>query len=404
MIFRAIKWSLVDQLIVSGGTFLTIASCARLLPLGEQGKFGYVLTGYMAALIFNMTAIFQWASVEAPRVQDKKAYRRNLAQLQTVLAVGFSLLIAILIYFIEINSDERIEFGGLVAFMFFLFVQQLADFDRRLAYIIFDAKRAVKSSALVYLLRMVIIWILQPADIIGVLFVLIIAAIIPAFITLLCAVEKIGSEIWNIFSNLRLHIYKVRWFVASGPLVWIWSSLPVFVLGWGSSLAAVGVFVTVRSLANMSNVALELLETHVSAAAGRLYVADKTSFHLLMLRVRKYGFLIWGIGLVVVITLGRSLLDMIYGELYARYEPIFIILWMANGLVFLFRLNAVELRVANSSRVVAQGYMWAVAAMMLVAFPLTAYYGIGGAAVMVLVGATVNYISQRLSNRLGLLS
>jgi hypothetical protein len=47
--------SLADQVLVSGGNFLTIAICAHALPFAEQGKFTYIFASYIAVLWLNIT-------------------------------------------------------------------------------------------------------------------------------------------------------------------------------------------------------------------------------------------------------------------------------------------------------------------------------------------------------------
>jgi hypothetical protein len=43
-----------DQVLVSGGNFLTIAICAHALPLAEQGKFTYIVASYIVVLLLNI--------------------------------------------------------------------------------------------------------------------------------------------------------------------------------------------------------------------------------------------------------------------------------------------------------------------------------------------------------------
>ena len=82
------KWMpLFDQVIVSGGNFLTVALCAHYLPLNEQGKLTYVIACYMALLLFNVSAIFQGASVRAPAENNKEKYLFSLAGIQVIFAL-----------------------------------------------------------------------------------------------------------------------------------------------------------------------------------------------------------------------------------------------------------------------------------------------------------------------------
>lgn len=394
---KRISWSLLDQGLVSGGNFLTVVSCAHLLPLAEQGKLGYVLAGYMAVIILNMSAIFQWASVEAPRHSNKKTYVSGLALSQIILAIAFGLATAISIGFAIESTGENFGFHEIFLYTAFLFLQQLADFDRRVAYILSGPARATKSSALVYVPRIVLLLVLKPTDISNVLFLLLVAAIIPSLVTMWHALQGSQGGITAIFARIKTRFYDTRWLLISAPLAWVCSSVPVFALGWIGNLGAVGAFVSIRSLANMSNVALELLETQMSATAGKLYITDRNSFYNLIKNIRKFGLFIWGAGLVIVFTFGSAILKISFGNNYTQYKMMLVILWLANGLVFLFRLHAVELRTAEMSHVVTQGYLMSAIVMISAAYPIIHNYGVIGCASMVLLGALTNYATQAIS-------
>jgi len=387
--------SLIDQALVSGGSFLTIVVSARLLPLADQGKLGYIVAAYLATIIINTTVIFQWASVQAPYTGDKEGYRRDLACFQVFLAVLSALGSTGIIALLASSSGWVISplEAGIMAV--FLFVQQLADFDRRSSYIFFSARRAVATSFSVYVPRIALLIFLRPSNIVEVFALISLASLWPAarvFAKSLHARMNLGLALRFFTSQPS----DARWLMASGPLVWVWATLPLFFLGSLLSMEVVGIFITIRSLANVANVAMELLETQVSASAGRLYVSSREGFFTMFRKMRLLGGVFWLAGFLVIFLFGSRVLGFIYGPAYSGYNGVLLILWAANGIIFLFRLNAVILRTTERSNAVTLGYLAAVVIMLLSSYHIIGYMGVMGGALMLCIGALANYVCQSL--------
>ena len=222
--------SLADQLLVSGGNFLTLAICAHALPLSEQGKFTYVFASYMALLLLNVAAIFQAAAVRAP-AQKHSTYLSTLAKYQLIQALLTSLLLSAA----WLGAGSALGWQATTteaAWLFaFLVLQQLADFDRRTAYIFADTKRAILSSAALYPIRLIALIAIQPGTVSQVLMILVLSALIPATCTIFTAIRDKSADLKPWIGEVKKHLAYSRLFIAGAPLAWLWSYLPIFMLG-----------------------------------------------------------------------------------------------------------------------------------------------------------------------------
>jgi hypothetical protein len=375
--------ALLDQAFVSGGNFLTIVIAAHNLSLTEQGKLGYLLSAYLVSNVINATFIFQWASFNAPRVADQIAYKRQLALVQVLLALATALLCVIGLLLAGATSNWVLSQPEIITTFFFLFFQQLFDFSRRASYLFHSAYHAAHLSAMVYLPRIGLLLALAPASLTGTAAVLLATSLAPALSTVFHATR---ATKWSdsLFDYVRDQPTHARWLMASGPLIWIAASAPVFMGGTVLTLEAVGVFITVRSLTNMANAAMEILETDVAARAGRAAATDKASLQQLFSSVRKFGVGVWLIGMAACYSIGAPALDLIFGPDFARYEPLLIILWTATGVNFLFRVRCVEERSMGRGQKITLAYAASSLTAVTLSYPLISWLDVSGIAWTVL--------------------
>ena len=119
----------IDQALVSGGSFLTIAISAHLLSVGEQGKLGYVIVAYLAVVIINTTVMFQWASVQVAKVKDRWKYRQELGGFQLITGVLVAVLASLIVLFFGGKSGWDLTGVDILTIFVFILFQQLADFE-----------------------------------------------------------------------------------------------------------------------------------------------------------------------------------------------------------------------------------------------------------------------------------
>lgn len=390
-----------DQILVSGGNFLTIAICAHALPLSEQGKFTYVFASYLALLLLNVAGIFQGAAVRAP-VQECSSYQTALARLQLLQAFLFSLSVCAVwfgagnVFGWQASATE----AGLL--FLFLVVQQLADFDRRAAYVFSGTNRALYSSALLYSTRIIGLIFFSPESVSQVLEILIFSALIPATISIITASQNriAGAQSW--IRIVKDHLIYSRLFIAGTPLVWMWANIPIFLLGYLHGKEQVALLASIRGISNIANVLMEQIETKVVADWGRVrHEGGPRVMESAATRLLKIGMGFWIAGMAVTAMFGREIVALVLGNLYAPHWHLLVIGWAGYGVFFFARIIGIKHRTLGANQVEFIGNLSGVLAALVAGLVMIPMLNVVGAAWVYVVIAAVMLISQMLVKKVG---
>jgi O-antigen/teichoic acid export membrane protein len=372
--------AIVDQVVVSGGNFLMIAICAHLLSPMEQGKVGIVLSTYLVTAIINQTALLQMAAVRAPQEADLRGLLLRLADFQVFLGLATTaVLLASLVSVGDLIGLSPRPRELLVAGAYFL-AQQYADFDRRASYVFATPARALASSLLVFPARTALLLLIQPKSMLEAYAIVAATALPPATVTV---IRKflVRERIRERCRFVADHALRSRWLVASTPLAWAWSQVPVYFLGNVHGLVAVGAYVSVRSITNIANIGLELLETHFSAQLARA-AHDRASgaYRQMVLTVLAVGGGFWLAGIGVIQGAGQWILGTLVGDEYVQYVGVLTWLWLAALLTFLFKLDSIDARTRGVTEAIPVGYLNGVCFAVAGCFAFLPSFGATGAA------------------------
>ena len=393
--------SLADQLLVSGGNFLTLAICAHALPLSEQGKFTYVFASYMALLLLNVAAIFQAAAVRAP-AQKHSTYLSTLARYQLMQALLTSLLLSAA----WLGAGSAFGWQATAteaAWLFaFLVLQQLADFDRRTAYIFADTRRAILSSAALYPIRVITLIAIQPGTVSQVLMVLVFSALIPATCTIFTAIRDKSADLKPWIGEVKEHLAYSRLFIAGAPLGWLWSYLPIFMLGTMHGKEQAALLGSIRGISNIANVFMEQIETKVVADWARVrHGIGSNMLEEAATRLLKIGMAFWALGFVTVAIFGREIVNLVLGGLYAPHWQLLEIGWIGYGVYFLARIMGIKHRALGSNQIEFFGNLSGVLAALLAGGLLIPLLNATGAAWVYVIIALAMLASQLLIAKRG---
>jgi O-antigen/teichoic acid export membrane protein len=385
--------SLADQVLVSGGNFLTIAICAHALPLSEQGKFTYVFASYMALLLLNVAGIFQGAAVRAPAQDD--SYRISLARLQLLQALPLSLLICTAWFeFGKVFGWQATATEAGLLFVF-LILQQLADFDRRSAYIFAETRRAVLSSAAVYPLRIVGLLLFSPDTVSQAFLVLVVSALVPAVLTLLTASRSMSESTSSWISAIKEHLIYSRLFIAGAPLGWLWAYIPVFLLGILHGKEQAALLASIRGISSVANVLMEQIETKVVADWARVHHGGEAHvMETAVSRLLKLGMVFWLFSMAVVGMFGREIVVLVLGSLYAPHWHLLVIGWGGYGVYFLARVFGIKHRTLGSNYVEFAGNFCGVLTALAAGVVLIPALKATGAAWVYVIIAAAMLVSQ----------
>jgi O-antigen/teichoic acid export membrane protein len=386
--------SLIDQVLVSGGNFLTTIICARTLPLSEQGKIIYIFSSYMALLLLNVAGIFQGASVLAPS-QDRYIYKISIARLQLLQSLFLSLIISCCWYWAggifewkATNTESTLLLG-------FLILQQLADFDRRAAYIFSSTKRAIFSSSLIYPIRVFALLIVQPSTAEIILLILLLSSLLPATLTLYTAMKYIDISFQSWFALIKYHLSYSLLFIASAPLGWLWAYIPIFMLGIANGKEQAALLASIRGISNIANILMEQIETKIAADWARLQHKNnlplllKSAAHLINI-----GIISWLCGILIIFIYGKEIVYLLLGPLYATHWNLLAIAWGGYGIYFIARILAIRDRAQGNNKIEFFGNITGVSTAIIAGILIIPKYEILGAAFIYVIISIAMLISQ----------
>lgn len=393
-----------DQILVSGGNFLTIAICAHTLPLPEQGKFTYIFATYIALLLLNVAGIFQGAAVRAPS-QERGQYQISLARLQFLQAAFLSLLVCAAWFLAgNIFGWKATEVEASLLFGF-LVMQQLSDFDRRIAYVFSSSERAICSSAMLYPARIFGLLIVQPDTVSEVLAIMMMAGLAPAIISMLAAFRSDQESMQTWINAAKEHLYFSRLFIAGIPLIWLWTYIPIFMLGVMYGKEQVALLGSIRGISNMANVLMEQMETKMAADWARMHHEnDAQTLNESVSRLLKMGMIFWLANMTVILVFGREIVNLVLGDLYAPHWGLLLIGWIGYGVYFVARILGIKHRILGSNQIEFIGNISAVFTAAVGGFLMIPVLGVTGAALVYVAIALVvlggqSYFIKRLAQQ-----
>jgi O-antigen/teichoic acid export membrane protein len=371
-------WAICDQSAVSAANFLTIALGAWMLPLPEQAKLVYVYSAYMALVLFNAAALFSAAPTLRHEVPDIRKYQQQLLCAQVLIALGGSILAALLLWVLGRWLDWVPNALELLGGAGFLITQQMADFNRRSRYVFGRIESGVLYSTMLLLLRVGLLLMVRP-DNAGLFYLILLLSSVPG------AWAAFGGERNAIDSSTdkdigRRHRRLSSWNVATAPMIWVGQHLPIFLAGALVGGGAAAILASVRSVSTVANVLLELLETYVpSRLAASLHRDGAPGFKSVMRRLYLLGAGVWLLGLIVILFYGKEILGLALGPAYMEHAQILVLFWVGNGLYFIGRSTGVRYRMVRRPVVEFVGSVVGVL-VMLACVPLMVWYGVYGVA------------------------
>lgn len=375
--------SLVDQSVVSGANFLTIALGAVFLPIGEQGKLIYVYTTYIALVLLNVSVYFSAANIMAAEVGSQARYEGLLLKFQVATALLTSTLtLAVLAVFHQALAWQ-VSLIEATFLLLFLSAQQVADFLRRSGYVFGRIGNVTVQSLWLYGARIATLLYFRPDTLSGFLLLM----LLPALPVALAGVGKLLSEsrgyvdAWKDKNKnlLREHVNLSKWNILNMPIRWAGLHLPVMLAGALHSVEAAAILGTIRAITTFVNVLLEMLETFVPAWLSSKYQGGETTLRRGSMMLLYVGSAVWIVGALAIGTFGEAIVSLMLGAEYRHYTPILYIMWAANGIYFVGRAIGLHFRIKKNAFVEFAGLATGAFALPF-AIPLIVYHGaLGGA-------------------------
>jgi len=386
--------SLLDQLIVSGSNFLIVVLAARFLEVGDVAKYAYAFGFYMLLYMFAYAWIYQNVMAIGREELARDEVASRFAGLNILLAL-FSLPVSIISFQLIVTGEL---FGAAwiesILVAIFVMVNQLIDFERRILYFTIPSTLAnpILVSFTGFLIRVVVLILVQPDSFVEFMGVLI-AASLPGLLFGVARLSKAFSGDFRLFVFQQMK--NGKWISLDIPVNWIWAHAPVFIIGSFLGLHAAGVYAAVRSIANISNVAMEMIPTYFASKLSYLFTAGQLSEYRKFIIVSiGIGVFAWGGLLIFISMFGEHVLIIILGDTFSKYWFLLLLFWIFNVFIFLIRFQYLHLRFVNKTGIAPISNLIGIFALCCSYFIWFKESGVEGIAWAMIIGAGVITLCQ----------
>ena len=380
---RSLPWTLADQMLVSGGNFLTAVLLARHLGLSEFGVFALV---WMAV---QFAGGIQHALITSPlmSIGAKRTGWDDEAHLGALLVQqGAFVGCAMAASFVGVILFDLLA-GGSVGLHLPLACAAgavlLQDFVRRVLFARERAAEAAANDAVCYIGRLVVL----------VPFIVSSAALDTAGVLWIIAGTSAVAAAWGlaVFRHARFqagasidvavrHWQSARWLVPSTVLQWTSGNLFLIATAPMLGTAAVGAIRAVQNLFGLTHILLQGLENFLPPRTAAVLQADGEAGVARYLG--RWSGLCLGLatafGLVAVIW-AEVWLTLFYGPEFASYVTLmgwYALIYLATFVIFPLRIG---LRAVEHTRPIFLSYAGATAFTLLALYPLIDTFAVQGA-------------------------
>ncbi len=371
--------SILDQIGVSGGNFLIVILCSHYCDAQEMGKLAYILTLYILITLVYVSAIFYPAPVINSRLdgQESLDYRTWLLKYHLILGITLCIILISLLKVYGHKTNWNPNYQELFLIFSLLISQQISDFYRRSCYVFSGPKEATFVTLPSNILKIIVLIFVQPKSFAVVAIILTAISTPIAIFVILKYLLGHPSTIRK--SVTREHFSFAKWAVLSAPLAWLAFYMPMLYVGVYQGLILLGVLQSLRSIINVGNIFMELLETLIPKwlAGISSTIGNKEMLKANLLLV-KIAMIAWLIGFITIVGLHKIIIETLTPYSSKSYGMILVLFWIGVGFHCYARIKGLAYRMSSNPSVEFIGNL-SCAAMSLISLPLIKYYGLYGA-------------------------
>lgn len=375
-----------DQLVTSGGSFLTTIILARQLGIAGFGMYSsIVLFLYLALSISNALIIAPFQVMQAGH-KNLREYVSALLLMQVMcctilLAAGFS-LVAIKPSFLD-NLLPYLVPALLLSATFLLH-----DFLRRVLLATGRPVQALAIDAVSFSLQLA--WLMASSGNLSVTYALQIMYLtfLPAIALGIYFIRPVMPAIKSIRDTLRLHIAQGKWLLFTAVLQWWAGNLLVVASALFLGVKALGALRLAQTLFGVLNVLLQVFENHVLPVAARLHTESPGALKPYLWKTTRQSALLMLPVSILLVLFPRQVFMWSGGHEYVEFA--FALQGMAVLYFFIFAgyASRLAIRVLLLNRDFFIGYVCSFVFSLLAARFLVMQWGIQG----VIAGLIINQL------------
>lgn len=375
-------WSILDQAILSGSNFLTVAILFRWLSKSEFGQYSII----HILILFFMS--FQTALIISPFINfgstkngnDQDQYTSNVFSIQFFYSLLLFFFIPISIF---LKGENQIDIKFILLSAVFINLKLIHELLRKYFYI---SKQTIKITVGDFCISFILISTLffinqfHHNNLHNTLFAHIVSLSLPTAVLLYYS--PINKESFKISLNaLSLHWSYGKWLLAKAIVQW-WSSnyfIIAAVIIYGD--VAAGTIKSSQNIIGIISIFFLALENYVPIHAAQAYKNNQWEGLINYLKkITIKGGLVTIALSVFVIFFRDHILDLTYGSNDPEISKL--LFWMALMpiVTFLGLPIRIALRTTNLTRPIFTSYLVSSVLSLLLAHPLIKHFGLNSVA------------------------
>jgi O-antigen/teichoic acid export membrane protein len=325
-----VRWSIIDQFLISGANFMTGILLVRILGLQEFGIYSIVIIGLQFVAAIQMAAIIapMMSMFDQREEVSRSSYLAVIVLHQCIFSVSALILLAVM----EVIPERLVGAVMPINFVFaaLLFIlTQFQDLARRFFYATERPALALLTDSIAYGARFLLIALLAFDGELTLerVWAVIIATSAVAIVVIAPDAVKINFSWSAIETVTRSHKRIAGWMVGNAITKWFSGSFFFLVIGTVLGPAELGAVRAVESLVNVTNLLLQALENFVpSAATKRLVSGGAAALLDYVIYISLIGFA--GIigAVLVVMVFANPIMFLVYGRVFSNQLAILAIL------------------------------------------------------------------------------
>ncbi len=379
--------AIADQLVTSGGNFLTGILVARWIGLEDFGIFSIWWMLILFGLSISQAVITKPLLSLLPKkdTTEQSQYISSLFYVQ--LFIIFALVLLILVgysfsSFFNINIPIGTTSYLVLALLFF---QLLHDYFRKIGFALAKMTGPLLLDTVLFSIQicgLCLVFSYGTLDVKRVIFMLLIGSIIACTVAIFWAIHNGISfqfSIKNISKTLKEHYNFSKWLLGTSLLQWLSGNYFIIVGATLLGPVAVGAIRIIQQIMGLCHIIFLALENVVPVEAAQHFLKEgiPSLFHFLQKTLLQLIFPVLLALFMLVIGIDL-IIDFIYGEEYLAYS------YLINGFsvlyffVFISLFARIALRTMENTKPIFVAYSFSTIFSLLAAKPMLLYWGIDG--------------------------
>jgi len=322
-------WLVLSEASSRALIFLGTVYLARILGKAGFGLFSLSLAVATYFWMVSNMGVSDYGTREIAKNNEKTAELYSiLNSLRFILATSLFMIFGVVLYFINIPVERKLIFlgGAFYAVAFTLSSDWVFRGLEKMKYIMFG--RATTS---LFFIGGIYLFVNTPSDTFLAPIIYSTSFLVGSltFIIILRQKFKIPFHIKISLAKWWFHIKKSVYFALNAVLYNIAIFIPVFFMGFLSTDEELGIFSAPHRLSVLAINTVLLIVMAFYPTLSNFYVSDKDSFKKTYTNLHKLIVAITAPACISATILGKDIIVLFYGELYADSTGIFIILiWL----------------------------------------------------------------------------